>query len=273
MKWYPISASLLLISCLSGTLHAQDEEVLPRDNFLIPPKPGVVGMFDAYTAGLQATLESRHDVVKNASMLYLRTNAVASLGFGEVGVHSDFRFLFFTIGGSFGGRRVWRTYTFEESEEGTRARRLDVDSEKAYQTKNWLYGEGRVRLAIPLPSALFLADHVVRYEGSPRNSYDWFHTNMHDGGLLFKFESTLFFRNQHWGGLGPTVRYMDLPRAGSRRGEWAAGFTYGVRPGLLKQNDLFLFRFLTRPGDPNFGFHILRAPIYTLLVYRMIFSL
>jgi hypothetical protein len=250
------------------------EPPLPRDFFLNPPKRGTWASFDAYTAGVQATLERRISIERDDyAQIIPRINTLASLGFGEVAAHTDVRFLFFTLGGSAGFRRVWRTYAFADGTEGTRDRRLEVDDQKAFTTEHWGYGEGRLRMVLPVtPSFLFMSNAAVRYEACPDNSFDWFHTTNHDRGILLRYDATLFFRSASIGAIGPTARVMDLPRRGGRELEIAAGITAGRRLGLLP-NDMLLANILARPGDPSFGFQILRLPVYSLFVYRVAIEL
>jgi len=242
----------------------------PRDVFLMPPPRGTWASFDAYTAGVQATLERRFSILRDDyAAIVPRVNTLASLGFGEVAAHTDVRFLFFSAGVSAGYRRVWRTYAFAPEVEGTRELRSTLDDERAFTTENWAYGEGRVRMVLPVADpVLFMGNAAARYEDCPNNSFDWLHTTMHDRGWLFRYDATVFFRSPTIGAIGPTVRVMDLPRRGDRELETAVGFTGGRRIGLLK-NDLFLANVLTRPGDDSFGFQILKMPVYALLVYRV----
>lgn len=243
---------------------------LGRDYFLNPPRRGTWASFDAYTAGLQATLEQRISIARDDyAAIVPRVNTLASLGFGEVAAHTDVRFLFFSVGVSGGYRRVWRTYEYAPGVEGTRALRLETDDAKAFTAESWGYGEGRFRMVLPVADpVLVMANAAVRYEDCPNNSFDWLHTTMHDRGWLFRYDATVFFRAASIGAIGPTVRIMELPRNGRRELEIAAGFTGGRRLGLLP-NDLFLANVLTRPGDESFGFQIVRLPVYALLVYRV----
>lgn len=128
-------------------------------------------------------------------------------------------------------------------------------------------------MALPLSNAfIFVGNAAARYEDCPDNSFDWFHSTMHDGGVLFRYDATLFARGTSIGAFGPTVRIMDLPRLGRREIEIAAGITAGRRMGILA-NDLLLLNLLVRPGDEQFGLQILRIPVSVLLVYRVSFEL
>jgi hypothetical protein len=243
---------------------------VPSDAFLNPPRRGTWASFDAYTAGVQANLERRITIERDDyASIVPRVSTLASLGFGEAAAHLDARFLYFSVGGTAAFRRVWRTYSFAPDVVGTRDERLEIDRESAFTTTHWGYGEGRLRLALPVTDqVMFVGNAAARYEGSPDNTFDWQHTTMHDGGLLFRYDATVFYRDARAGAIGPTFRAMDLPRRGARELELAAGFTAGRRVGLF-ENDLFLATVLARPGDPAFGFQILRLPVFALLVYRV----
>jgi hypothetical protein len=242
----------------------------PRDGFLAPARRGTWALLDAYTAGVQASLERRIVIEReDYAAITPKLTALGSLGFGEVSAHTDARFLFFGFGVSGGIRRVWRTYAFAPGIEGTRDARADIDSDKAFTTEDWGYGEARARMALPIhENVLFVGNAAARYEHCPDNSFDWLHTTMHDRGVLFRYDATVFYRSPTFGGIGPTVRAMDVPRGGRREIEAAGGFTFGRRLGFLP-NDLFVANVLVRPGDPSFGFQILRAPVQALLVYRV----
>jgi hypothetical protein len=261
-----LAAALLASSSL---LHAQT-----RDGFLNAPQAGNFFTTDASTGGLQLGFEHRRSLADDAGMLVLRPSTLAGIGFGDVAAAADLRFLFFNFGLTGGYRQVWRTYAPDRSVPVTRAYRLDLDSRKESGNQGWPFGEARLRLAVPMDRMALVANHTVRLEGAPDNSYDWFHSTIHDGGLLFRFDATLFARIPSLGAIGPTVRYLDLSRNGGREGEWAFGFTAGSNPGWVKMKnpDLFLFQFLMRPGDERFGIHLLRSPVFVLIAYRLTFG-
>lgn len=271
-------AAALLLTAFARPARAAEEPLPkdepapppPRDAFLAPPRRGTWALLDAYTAGVQASLERRFVIEReDYAAITPKVTALGSLGFGELSAHTDVRFLFFSFGVSGGVRRVWRTYAFAPGEAGTRDARADIDADKAFTTEHWGYGEARARMALPVhDNVLFVGNAAARYEHCPDNSFDWLHTTMHDRGVLFRYDATVFYRSPTFGGLGPTVRVMDLPRGGRREIEVAGGFTFGRRLGLLP-NDLFVANVLVRPGDEQFGFQILRAPVYALLVYRV----
>jgi len=248
----------------------------PRDYFLSPPRGGTWLTLDAYTVGTQANLERRF-VIRSDDYAAItpRVTALGSLGFGELSAHTDVRFLFFNVGVSGGVRRVWRNYAFAPGVEGTREARTAIDKGEApYEAANWGFGEARIRMALPITDSFFVATSATaRYENCPDNSFDWFHTTMHDSGVLLRYEATLLYRNPTLGAIGPSLRVLSLPRKGGYESELAGGLTFGRRVGFFKQNDLVLLNVLARPGDPSFGFQLLKSPVYALLAYRVSFEL
>jgi hypothetical protein len=266
----PLALALALLAWGSDA----SADAPPRDWFLNPPPAGNFVTADLSTGGPQIGVERRRSIADEAGMTVLRGSALAGIGFGEAALLADARFLFFTVGATAGYRQVWRTYAPDRSVAVTRDYRLELDSQKAQLSRGWPFGEGRLRLALPMESSVLVINNAVRHEGAPDNSYDWFHSTIHDGGWLYRFDATLFFRASSVGAIGPLVRYLDLSRNGGRSGEWVFGLAAGTRPGFIraKNPDVFLVQLMIRPGDPNFGIHLLRSPVFVLLAYRMTFE-
>lgn len=243
----------------------------PRDQFLLPPAGGTWATFDAYTVGVQAQLEHRHIIrSEDYAAIIPRLGSIASLGFGEVGAHLDLRLLFFSAGVSGGVRRVWRGYTFPNSVSGTRQLRLDRDAAGTQDAYNAPFGELRSRVGLPLhDNVLGVFGASLRFDDTPDNQFDWAVTTMRDGGLMGRFDATVFLRSARLGAIGPTLRVLEHERRGKFVSDLAFGFVGGRRLGLVGQNDLLLLNVLTQPTSEEFGFHILRMPLFTLLVYRV----
>lgn len=267
-----------------------------RDYFLDAPRPGTFVHADVFTAGAQATLEKRIALEdENLGMFHLRANAMASLGYADFGAHTDIRFLgLFTIGGSVGYRRVWQNYSWDPAttpnNRDNRHAKLDSASDpRGPKVASWPWFEARARMVIPLEPLWFVSNATMRWEspgsdgkqdsnGMPDNAFDWFHTNVHDSGRLFRFDATMFYRHRSFGGVGPTIRYMDLPRGGERVSELAYGLTLGTRPGMFRKDDLFLLQMLFdfKDKDKSFGWHVgplYKIPSYIMLIYRRSFEL
>lgn len=263
-------AAALAVLLVAGRASA---DAPPRDQFLLPPAGGTWATFDAYTVGLQGQLEHRKVLrSEDYATLMPKLGGIASLGFGEVSASFDARLLFFSAGASAGVRRTWRGYTFDDGESGTRDKRLERDAVKDHDVFDAPFAEVRARLALPLhDNVLGVFGASLRVDDAPRNSYDWALTTMRDGGRVTRFDATLFYRSPTLGGVGPMVRALELRESGKQKTELAFGFVAGRRLGVLP-NDLVLLNVLTQPESAEFGFHVLRAPLFTLLVYRVGFG-
>ncbi len=269
-----------------------------RDYFLDAPRAGTFVHADIFTAGAQATLEHRRALEdETLGMFHLRANALASLGYADFGAHTDLRFLgLFTIGASAGYRRVWNNYSYPIAFDNTREWRHDKHNEpdkgepRGAKVVSWPWLELRARMVIPLESLWLVTNAAVRWEspgsngaldgsdGMPLNTFDWFHTNVHDPGRLLRLDATLFYRHKSFGGLGPTVRYMNMPREGERVTEVVYGLTFGTRPGFRHKDDLLLVQALFDVVDKKkeFGWHVGplgKVPSFIMVIYRMSISL
>ncbi len=242
-----------------------------RDYVLEPPPRGLWAVVDAYTVGAQGALELRVPIEdESTGMVHLRASSLASLGYGEVAGHLDARISMLTVGGSVGYRDVWRTIEGGPGEELTRDARPSVERERG-RAATWPFAEGRARLTVPLESLFLLAVGTARREDGPANAFDWFHANVHDGGLLLKLDATLFV--EAGAGSGKTTalvgRVTNLVLQGVPVGSIAAiTFTELTRPGLLRREDLVFASVLASPGDREMGYSALGLPIWALVAYR-----
>jgi len=262
-----------------------------RDYFLDPPRAGTFVHADVFTVGAQATIEHRRALEDEATdMLHLRANAMASLGYADLAAHTDLRFLgLFSIGASAGYRQVWNNYSYPTAFNNTREWRHDKHDDPAKgeprgdKSVGWPWLELRGRLVVPLESLWLVSNVAWRWEspgsdGMPMNSFDWFHTNVHDPGRLFRFDTTLFYRNKSFGGIGPTIRVMQYNRRGEGVTEVVYGLTFGTRPGWKRKDDLFLVQTLFDFSDKTkeFGWHVgplEHIPMYAMIIYRASFEL
>lgn len=266
-----------------------------RDYFLDPPRPGTFVHADLVTVGAQASIEKRVALEdESTGMLHLRANALACIGYGDLGVHADVRFLgLFTVGGTVAYRRVWQNFSWDPSTANTREARNrkvdDAENPRGPRVADWPFFEARARMVIPLESLWFVGNAALRWEnpggdgrqdssGMPANSFDWFHTNVHGPGRMTRVDATLFFRHESFGAIGPTIRYMGLPRHDGRVAEVVYGFTFGTRPGFARKDDLLLVQTLfdVRDRERSFGWHVgplYRIPSYIMVIYRRSFEL
>lgn len=255
---------------------------LPRDYFLDAPAAGTFSMSDVYNVGAQQSLENRAHLEEGMSMLTTRLSGIASYPYADGSINLDARVFLFTLGGSAGYRHVYRNHTFEPGEDSSRDARNDRESDGDFDSQGYAYGEGRLRMVIPLDPFFLISTNTLRWEDADDNSFDWLHANKHDGGRLFKSEATLFFRHRDLGGIGPYARYMNVPRTKSdgthdRRDELHYGLVFGTRPGWVRPRggnaDLFLLQLVFKFGDEDFGLHPYRLPVYPLAVYRVVMKL
>jgi hypothetical protein len=256
-----------------------------RDYFLDPPRGGTFVHADVVTVGAQATIERRQVLEdESLSMFHIRANALASLGYADLGLNTDLRFGgLFTVGAGIGYRRVWNNFSPPGSIVNTRERRHDKEEPRGDKAVNWPWWELRARIVIPLDSLWLVANAALRWEGTvgdsmPENAFDWFHTNVHDPGQLTRLDATLFYRHKSFGGLGPTIRYMNMPLKGERVGETVFGLTFGTRPGFFRKDDLLLVQTLFdfKDKDKTFGWHVgplAKIPAYIMIIYRKSFQL
>jgi hypothetical protein len=206
---------------------------------------------------------------------------IGSYPLGEASARVDLRILFLSIGGTIAYRTVWRELTFEPGEDShclacDRASRREVDRPfgRAPDSDAFPWGELRANLFFPFNEhAILVNNGALRYEARNDRSFDWFYTSVYDRGWLGRFESVLFLKHPDWGGIGPYVQLLVLPRAGEHEVQAAFGFNAVTRLGIMPRNDLLFLTFLIRPGDDQYGQHSYFSPIRALLIYRMIFAL
>jgi hypothetical protein len=288
IRW--CARSLTLLTLLTLSLHAAADvpRRLPRDYFLDVPPGGHYAHLDAFTVGAQASYEYRAHIEEDMSMLHARASGLVSYPYAEASANLDVRVFLLTLGASYGYQWIYRNIAFAPNEsDRSAARRNEREDAGEYDDQDFTFYEGRARLTIPLDSFFLLATGTLRNEYREDNSFDWLHGNVHDGGLLGKIETTLFFRHPRFGAVGPYLRYMDLPRTdpGSgltrRESEVAYGIMIGARVGLVKptrgNSDLFLLMTAFRFGDDDFGLHAYRdvidVPMVFLVAYRVTLGL
>jgi hypothetical protein len=201
---------------------------------------------------------------------------------GEAFARADLRILFLGIGATAAYRTVWRDLTFEPGDHGEYCKDCDRKSRrkqdplfgKSPGSDSFGWGEARATLYFPFNQYVIgTASGALRYEGRNDRSYDWFYTSVYDRGLIERFEAQLFLKHPNWGGFGPYLQLLMLPRDGSHDAQWAFGFNAVTRLGLIHSDDLLFLTFLIRPGDGMYGQHNYFSPIRSLLIYRMIFDL
>ncbi len=160
---------------------------LPRDYFLDAPAAGTYSMSDVYNVGAQQSLENRAHLEEGMSMLTTRLSGIASYPYADGSINLDARVFLFTLGGSAGYRHVYRNHTFEPGEDSSRDARNDRESDGDFDSQGYAYGEGRLRMVIPLDPFFLISTNTLRWEDADDNSFDWLHANTH--GIARRFPS------------------------------------------------------------------------------------
>jgi hypothetical protein len=276
---FVLVASFSLAALTSLAFRAKADE--RRDYMLEADKPGDHLVLDYFGTGGQLTLVRRRPVYGSANDYSAGITGLVSYPIGQLTAAASLRILFLEFGGNIGYRTVWRNLTFEPGEDSyckdcdrAARRKLDPILGKGPDTDHYMFAEGRVQLYAPFNENFVLTSLLaVRYEGSKPREYDWFFTDIHDGGLMTRWETLAFFKHRDLGGIGPYLQLMVLPRAGKHETEFAYGFNAVTRLGLLDRNDLVFFTFLMRPNDPYYGQHSYFLPVRALIIYRITLSL
>ena len=268
----------LVLVAPSVTL-AQDQA---RDYMFDFQPDGTFVLLDWYGTGGMITLEQRIPIYRDSNDLTLGTGIVPAYPLGETFARADLRILFLSIGVHAAYRAVWRDLTFEPGKKGAYCAKCDRPSrrdrdhllEDSPGSDSFGWGEARATMYFPFNQYVTgVATGALRYEGRHDRSYDWFYTSVYDRGLIHRFEANLFVHHGDWGGIGPYVQLLSLPRDDQHDGQWAFGFNAVTRLGILPRNDLLFITFLTRPGDGKYGQHAYFSPIRALAIYRMILEL
>jgi hypothetical protein len=275
-----VAATFVALIALSAQL-APARADQPRDFMLGFQPEGTFLLVDYFGTGGQLTLENRRNIYGDSNTLTLGAGVVPAYPQTDAFARADIRILFLSIGGMVAYRAVWHDLAFEPGPNSyclrcDRAGRRSQDSLIGETTgsERFPYGEGRASLFFPFNEHLVMeSTGAVRYEGRKDRSFDWFYTSVYDRGVLGRWETLLFVKDHRFGGIGPYLQLLYLPRGNRYDAQWAFGFNAVTRLGLLARNDLLFLTFLTRPGDPSYGQHNYFSPIRALLIYRMILDL
>jgi hypothetical protein len=272
-------AAWIAVAWLAGAEPARADQ--PRDYMFQIQPAGTFLLLDYFGTGGQVTVENRIKIFRDLNDLTTAVSLVPAYPLAETNTRADLRILFFSIGTTLAYRSVWRDLTFEpgkhsycvDCDRGSR-RKMDEFFGRSPGSDQFGYAEVRARMLFPFNDYVVMdVSGALRYEDRHDRSFDWFYTTIYDHGTLGRFESDLFFKHKDWGGIGPYLQLLELPRDGQHVAQWAFGFNAVTRLGLLSRNDLLFLTFLIRPGDAMYGQHNYYAPIRSLLIYRMILNL
>jgi hypothetical protein len=237
---------------------------------------------DYLGAGAQLTLERRMPFYQGANALTVNASTLVGQYFGQAQVGASFRVVILEVFGNAGYRALWRNLAFEPGDNGSyckdcdRPARRDADPifDPTSGHAKYPYLEAGAGLYLPLNDNMILASSfMVRWEDSPDRSFDQLYANLHDGGLLYASETTMFFKHKDWGAIGPYLQVLSLPRQDRHETQVAAGFNLLTRVGLIQRNDVFIASMLFRPGDDSYGLHWYYMPARLIVSYRMAFPL
>ena len=267
------------VTVLVATLaHAPAAHADQRRDFMLSElTEGDRLILDYLGTGAQVSWVRRRGFYSHANDYALRVSSLLAYSLGQVQATASLRVLCFEFEGTVGYRTVWRNLSFEPGEHSyckdcDRPARRERDPLFGGSTSSdaFPYVQGTVQLYAPLNEHFVLTSFVaLRYEGLRDRSYDWFFANIHDPGLMVNWELAAFVKHRDWGGIGPYMQLMSLPRAGHHESEFAFGFNAVARLGLVRRNDMLFLTFLTRPGDGTYGVHSYFAPVRALIVYRL----
>jgi hypothetical protein len=271
--------ALLILLGLALTASANADE--RRDYMLEGDVFGNHLAVDYFGTGGQLTLEHRGSIYGKANSYAVNAAALVGYPLGQLTTTASLRFLFIELGGTLGYRSIWRNLSFQPGADSyciecdRHARRHhDHVLGPGPDTDRFMFAEAKVQLYLPFNDNFVMTSLLAAdYQGQRPRSYDWFYTDVHDPGVIARWETLAFVKHRDWGGIGPYLQLLVLPRAGHHESEFAYGFNAVTRLGLIARDDLLFLTFLMRAGDPYYGQHSYFAPVRALLVYRMTFSL
>lgn len=270
--------ALAASTSLSSVAHADQR----REYMLASTEPGDRLIFDYFGIGSQLTLEHRRGFFQNANDYTLSTSALLSYPMGQVSATAALRFLYFELSVTAGYRAVWRNLSFEPGDDGSyckdcdRVARRNRDPILGYgpDTDHFPYGEARVQVYAPFNEYFIMTSLLAaNYQGLRTRSFDWVLTDIHDPGVIARWELMAFVKHRKWGGIGPYFQLQSLPRGDHHESEFTYGFNAVSRLGIIARNDMLFLSVLLKPNDPYFGQHSFYSPMRALITWRLILSL
>jgi hypothetical protein len=248
----------------------------PRD-WMVGPQPGATNLnLDVVFPGVQAMVEYRKPIYGVVNELWIKANALYLLPIAESQLDVDLRLVILSIGGSVGFRDNFRGIEVAPGATMGRKERRIRELSGNYEDVTNAFGELRAQLALPFNDhALFWSVNGVRFEGGPDRIFDWRLGVPRDSGMYVNSNNTLFFKHRFLGALGPQLQVLNFAFDGVRRTQVNYGFTYTVRPGFLRKNDLLFLSALFNSGSASdaYGMHLFYGPFNVQLAYRLVFEL
>ncbi len=248
-----------------------------QDWYIGPAEEGSSSEVTVFFPGVVATLDHRVDIF-SGNQLLLQTGGIVTYPFGNLFVATDLRFLLFSIGGKVGFQDTWRNFTFDPDEELSRHELRERSASGLFNNAAWPYVQGRVTMAIPFNEyVLFLAEGMPTYMDIPDRTYDWEAGLIHDRGMLYTWDNTLFFKHKKFGAVGPILEVQDFGLDGERHTQINYGFILVTRAGLVRRDDIIVWYMKFHSGDDFVGGYdnsdvwgsfTWRAPFSFMLAYR-----
>lgn len=270
----------LLLVTVTASRPAQADQA--RDWMVGPQPAGTYANLDVVFPGAQLQLEHRIPFYGVANELNIKASVLPTIVFMESQVDADLRLVVLSLGASAGFRDVFHTITFGPNQAFDAAARRGVDFGGGYSNSTSGFGEARATLSLPLNDhAVFLSINGLRFEGGADRTFDWRLGIVRDSGMLFRSDTTLFYKNRHFGGIGPQVQILNYALDGKRNTQINYGFTFTTRPGLRARNDIFFLSVLvglggTVNGVPTgdiYGNHLFKVPVTFQLAYRTVLEI
>ncbi|MET0384526.1 MAG: hypothetical protein ABW321_01140 [Polyangiales bacterium] len=253
-----------------------------RDWMVGPQPAGTYANIDVIFPGMQAQIEHRIPFYGVANELNLKVNVLPTVVFTESQVDADLRLVVLSLGGSAGVRQVFQQISFDPGERFDAAARRSVQFGGSYGSQFSQFAEARATLSLPMNDHLvFLSVNGLRFENGADRSFDWRLGVVRDAGMVFRSDSTLFYKHRHLGGIGPQVQILNYALDGQRNTQFNWGFTFTTRPGFRPRNDIFFLSVLfgiggTVNGVPTnevYGNHLFKIPVTFQIAYRTVLEI
>lgn len=248
-----------------------------QDWYIGPAEEGSTSEVTIFFPGVMATLDHRVDVYQGNQLL-MQTGGIVTYPFCNLFVASDLRFLLFSIGGKVGFQDTWRNFTFDDDDELSRAALRERSAAGAFNNEAWPYVQGRVTMAVPFNKyILVLTEFLPTYLDVSDRSYNWEAGLIHDRGMLYTWDNTLFFKHKKFGAVGPILEVQDFGLDGKRHTQINYGFILVSRAGIVRRDDILVWQMKFHSGNDFLGGYDnrdvwgsfnWRAPFSIMLAYR-----
>lgn len=273
-----LGVALFAIWLTPATSHAQQA----RDWMVAAQPSGTYANVDVIFPGAQVQLEHRIPFYGAANELDLKVNALPTIVFYESQIDADLRLVVLTLGASAGIRDTFHNIEFASGAKFDRVARRDVEFGGTYGNAFTTFGEARATLSLPMNDHLvFNSINALRFESGGDRTFDWRLGIVRDAGMLFRSDTVVYYKNRHFGAIGPQVQILNFALDGIRNTEVNYGFTFTTRPGLRARNDIFFLSVLlgiggTVNGVPTgfvYGAHLFKVPATFQIAYRTVLEI